>query len=133
MRNLLKLSSLAVVLVLVFTGCRAAAVYNVQNNQVTVKESASSNDVYNAIKKAGISLGWIVSKVKDGEAKAVINLRTHQAIVRINYTNETYSINYVDSTNLKYDMEKNTIHNNYNGWIKNLERAINVQLSAYAD
>ena len=117
----------------IFTGCGAASVYNIQNNSVEVKKSTSSDDVYKAIKKAGLSLGWIVSKVKDGEAKAVINLRTHQAIVRIDYTNTSYSINYVNSTNLKYNMEKNTIHNNYNGWIKNLERAINVQLSVYID
>ena len=133
MKKLLKLSGLVGVLLFIFTGCGAASVYNIQNNSVEVKKSTSNDDVYKAIKKAGLSLGWIVSKVKDGEAKAVINLRTHQAIVRIDYTNTSYSINYVNSTNLKYNMEKNTIHNNYNGWIKNLERAINVQLSVYID
>lgn len=133
MKKLLKLSGLVGILLFIFTGCGAASVYNIQNNSVEVKKSTSNDDVYKAIKKAGLSLGWIVSKVKDGEAKAVINLRTHQAIVRIDYTNTSYSINYVNSTNLKYNMEKNTIHNNYNGWIKNLERAINVQLSVYID
>ncbi|MEA3498267.1 MAG: hypothetical protein U9R16_04325 [Campylobacterota bacterium] len=133
MKNLLKISGLVGVLLFVLTGCGAAAVYNVQNNQVTVKESASSNDVYTAIKRAGVSLGWIVTKVKDGEAKATINLRTHRAIVRIDYTKTSYSINYENSINLKYDATKNTIHNNYNGWVQNLERAIDVQLSMFAE
>ena len=80
MKKLLKISGLVGVLLFIFTGCGAASVYNIQNNSVEVKKSTSNDDVYKAIKKAGLSLGWIVSKVKDGEAKAVINLRTHQAI-----------------------------------------------------
>ncbi len=133
MKKLLKLSGLIVVLLFVFTGCGAATVYNINQNPVEVKQSASNDDVYKAIKKAGVSLGWIVSKVKDGEAKATINLRTHQAVVRINYDKTNYSITYVNSINLRYDASNNTIHSNYNGWIQNLEKAINVQLSMFAE
>ena len=133
MKNLLKISGLVGVLLFVLTGCGAAVVYNIQNNPVVVKKSTTNDNVYSAIKKAGLSLGWIVSKVKDGEAIAKINLRTHQAIVKIVYNKKDYSITYESSINLKYDATKNTIHNNYNGWIQNLERAINVQLSMYAE
>ena len=133
MKNLLKISGLVGVLLFVLTGCGAAAVYNIQNNPVVVKKSTTNDNVYSAIKKAGLSLGWIVSKVKDGEAIAKINLRTHQAIVKIVYNKKDYSITYESSINLKYDATKNTIHNNYNGWIQNLERAINVQFSMYAE
>lgn len=133
MKKLLKVSGLVGVLLLLLTGCGVAPIYNVQNSAIQVKSNTTNNDVYHAIKKAGISLGWIISKVKDGEAKAVLNIRTHQAIVKIVYNNKNYSIIYVSSVNLRYNATKNTIHSNYNGWIQNLKRAIDVQLSAYSD
>ena len=43
----------------------------------------------------------------------------------------SYSIDYKNSLNLKYDSTKNTIHKNYNGWIQNLDNAIQVQLSQF--
>ena len=54
---------------------------------------------------------------------------SHTAIVEIPYTTKTYSIIYKDSTNLKYDAEKQTIHENYRGWIQNLDNAIKSRLS----
>ena len=133
MIKLLKISGLIGALLFVLTGCGAAAVYNVKSNPVKVISSKTSNDVYKAIKRAGASLGWIVNKVNDGEAKATIHLRTHTANVRINYNKTNYSITYINSVNLKYDASKNTIHTNYNGWIQNLERAIDVQLSTLSE
>ena len=59
-----------------------------------------------------------------------MRLRTHVAIVDVTYDTSTYSIQYVDSTNLNYNESKGTIHKNYNGWIQNLENAIQRELSA---
>ena len=53
-------------------------------------------------------------------------LRTHVAVVDIQFDSKTYSIKYKDSTNLDYT--GNSIHKNYNGWIENLDNAIRVQL-----
>ncbi len=133
MKKLFKISGLVGIVLLVLTGCGAASVYNIQNNPVEVKQSSTNDDIYKAIKRAGVSLGWIITKVKDGEAKATINLRTHQAVVRIDYNKTEYSITYLNSINLKYDAQKNTIHSNYNSWIQNLEQAINVRLSMLAE
>ena len=55
-------------------------------------------------------------------------LRSHMAKVGIQYNKTAYSINYMDSNNLKYDGSK--IHSNYNGWVQNLDRAIQTQLLA---
>ena len=54
----------------------------------------------------------------------------HMAVVQVKYSAKTYSINYVDSTDLNYGMEGGhpVIHPNYNGWINNLRQAIDVQL-----
>ena len=68
--------------------------------------------------------------VKPGEIMGTLNLRSHQAIVTIPYTSKTYSILYKGSTNLKYDADKQTIHENYAGWIQRLDGAIRSRLTA---
>ena len=131
MKNFLKISGLVGVLLLVLTGCGKQPILNISENPISVKQGTSSDKIYKAIKTAGISKGWMVTKTSEGVAKAVLNIRTHQAIVRINYTDKDYSINYVSSINLKSDGK--VIHSNYNGWIGYLRQAIDVQLSALAE
>lgn len=122
----------ALVLALIFmSGCRSATVYNVMDAPTGVKSSTQEDKVFEAIKKAGISLGWIVKKVEPGVATAQLNLRSHMALVEIKYDKKDYSITYKNSMNLNYDPAKGTIHSNYNGWIQNLNQAIQVQLSMY--
>ncbi len=131
MKKILKLGVIALLGLFVLTGCRTSAVYNVDNNPVSV--NVSSEKVYNAIKKAGYEKGWMINKERDGLAKGKINLRNHQAVVKIPYSSKNFSIIYDKSSNLNYDSEKGTIHNNYNGWVQNLENAINLELSRYAN
>jgi hypothetical protein len=54
-------------------------------------------------------------------------LRTHVAVVDIDYDQRAYNIRYKDSTNLDYT--GTTIHRNYNGWVENLDKAIKAQLA----
>ncbi|WP_419770777.1 MAG: hypothetical protein ACNI3C_03050 [Candidatus Marinarcus sp.] len=127
MKTLLKSLGALVLVGLVLTGCRVASIYNVQKDPISVK--LSDDKIFNAIKRAGYSKGWIVTKVKPGLAEAKITLREHFAVVDIAYTEKDFSITYKNSMNLKYDPTKGTIHQNYNGWVKNLETAINLELS----
>jgi hypothetical protein len=130
MKKILSIS--AIILALVFmSGCRSGTVHNVVGMPAEVKNSTSDDQMYNAIKQAGISLGWIVKKMDEGHATAQLNLRSHMALVDIKYTQKEYSITYKNSMNLDYNKEKGTIHSNYNGWIQNLNQAIQVQLSQY--
>ncbi|RXJ79359.1 hypothetical protein [Arcobacter sp. F2176] len=127
MKNILKVSSILFLALFFLAGCRTASIYNVNNDPIEVK--ASMDKVYNAIKFAGASKGWIITKVKPGLAMGKLNVRKHQAVVEIPYTEKSFSINYKSSLNLKYNSQTNQIHQNYNGWIQNLENAINLQLS----
>lgn len=55
----------------------------------------------------------------------------HNATVEVTYTAKTYSIKYVDSTELNYGTDKDgkpTIHPNYNNWVNSLKQAINLAL-----
>lgn len=130
MKKIIGLSALLLALVFM-SGCRSAAVYNVMDAPAGVKASTTDDQMFKAIKQAGISLGWIVTKTAPGVAQAQLNLRTHMALVEIKYDQKDYSITYKNSMNLDYDPSKGTIHKNYNGWIQNLDNAIKVQLSMY--
>ncbi len=90
----------------------------------------SEDKVARAIITACARLGWVCTMAAPGEIKGRLNLRSHQADVRIPYSVEKYSIIYVSSENLRYDAAKSTIHRNYNNWVLNLQRSINAELVA---
>jgi len=125
MKKLLKLSIFVLLSSLLFVGCGVAPIYNVKTKIDSPKSSATT---YRAIKQAGTSLGWKITKIRPGVAQGKLYLRTHLAVVRIRYSAYSYSISYVKSKNLKYDPVKKVIHTNYNGWIQNLDRAIEMLL-----
>jgi hypothetical protein len=120
---------LALVIV-VGVGCRSSMVKNVANASVPVKaeEKLSMEQIEKAIITAGAGLGWRIKSESAGHLIGTLNLRKHIAIIDIKYSTENFNISYKDSTNLNYD--GTNIHSNYNGWIQNLEKAINVQLSS---
>ena len=121
---------LLVAVFLVLAGCRNKPVYNVEQSPViTTVQNLSQSDIARAIKRAGGTLGWVMKDASESEIIGVLNLRKHMAKVSIRYTAEFYSIKYLDSVELGYD--GSTIHNNYNGWIKNLDNGIQVQLNFF--
>lgn len=115
-------------LVVSAAGCRANPVYNVEAAAVvTGKAGATVEDVKKAILRAGGALGWTMNPIAPGQIVGTLRLRKHVAVIDIKYNMNTYSIMYKDSTNLDFD--GTSIHSNYNGWIQNLNKAIQVQLT----
>ena len=116
--------------VMVAAGCRTPTpVYNVSNAPIsTAKSNPSLDEIGKTIVQAGASLGWQMKQTKPGHVLGTLYLRTHVAVVDVNYTTTSYSIQYKDSTDLNYD--GTNIHPNYNGWIQNLDNRIRAQLSA---
>lgn len=88
----------------------------------------TKDQVRGAILRAGAALGWQIKDDGPNMLVGTIQLRTHTAEVGIPYSATTYGVNYRSSANL--DEKGGTIHKNYNGWIQNLTRGINAQLSA---
>ncbi len=116
---------------LLMTACAPTMVRNVSDEPVVSNKSPLSlDDVRVAITRAGTGLGWVMIEEQPGVIRGTLRLRTHVAIVDVSYDTSTYSIQYVDSTNLNYNESKGTIHKNYNGWIENLDNAIRRELSA---
>src|SRR5689334_12808412 len=113
-------------------GCRGGGqVYQVKDAPVVTAsgKALSMDQVRKEIIAAGVAAGWQMAAPKPGEIVGTLNVRSHQAVVSIPYTTKHYSILYKDSQNLKYDAQKQTIHENYLSWIQRLDNAIRARLS----
>lgn len=118
----------ALVLVGGIAACRTASVYNVHDASFT-SEAPTLDAAEKAIRLAGASLGWQMKTESPGHLVATLPIRSHLAVTDITFDQDSYSIIYKDSNNLKYN--GSTIHSNYNGWIQNLQAAIGAQTSSY--
>jgi hypothetical protein len=122
----IKVGFLAVMLTMM-VGCANQPLKNVIDSPVTTSgKQATMEDVKKAIVTAGTALGWKLTDVAPGKMVGLLDLRKHSATVDIAYDTKKYSINYKDSTDLKYD--GSTIHKNYNSWVQNLDKGISKQL-----
>jgi hypothetical protein len=119
---------IAVIALLFFAGCATTQpVLDVTQSPIAAnKPNPSMDDIRQAITRAGAGLGWQMNPDRAGHITGRLLLRTHVAVVDVDYTQKVYSIKYRESTNLDYGDGK--IHRNYNGWIQNLDKAIKVQL-----
>jgi hypothetical protein len=129
MRLSVKLAALAVATA-ALAGCNTMPIQNVSDAPVTTAtgKHLSQTQVRDAIVRAGAALGWQMKDERPGMLVGTLYLRKHVAVVAIPYTASSYSIQYRSSVNL--DEKDGKIHKNYNGWIQNLTRGINAQLSA---
>lgn len=109
--------------------CRAGGqVYEVKDAPIESAKPLTLDQVQKAIIDAGIKQTWIMTPIKPGEMLGEFNIQSHQIHVTIPYTTKTYSILYKDSSNLRYDPVKRTIHVNYAKWIERLDNEIKARL-----
>ena len=133
MKRMVSGMAVACMVLAIVVACRSGGpLYQVTDApiQTATGKEPSMEEVQKAIIQAGAGLGWNMSVVKPGEIMGTLNVRSHQAVVTIPYTSKSYSILYKDSNNLKYDADKQTIHENYTGWIQRLDGAIKSRLTA---
>jgi hypothetical protein len=120
----------ALVFALALAGCNTMPIQNVSDSPTTSASGKplSNEQVRGAILRAGSTLGWQMRDDGPNKLMGTLQLRGHMAVVEIPYTSRSYSVKYRSSTGL--DEKDGNIHKNYNGWIQNLTRGINAQLSA---
>lgn len=125
MKTILKLFA-AFAVIGVLAGC--ARTVPIDQVVTTVASGYTKADVKNAILKAGVQRQWIMTEEGSNAIKARQQSRDHVAEVRITYSATSYSITYENSSNLMASGGK--IHKNYNRWVRNLDKDIQVNLSA---
>jgi len=90
-----------------------------------------------ALKQAIISGGangprrWLIVPEGDGKTlKGTYIVRQHTVVVQIVPGSNSYSVKYLDSSNMKYAVEygKPVIHPFYNDWVDQLIRAIDFEV-----
>jgi len=121
----------AVSIALTVGGCaRTAPIHNLEAVPVTSSsgKALTTAQVRSAIVAGGTSLGWRFADSGPGKLEGTLALRGHVAVVEIPYTATAYSIVYKRSENLR-DAGDGTIHNNYNGWVQFLDRAIRTEIA----
>lgn len=118
-------------------GCGRATVPIVNYNEVPIAtispKGMSLNQVKKAIVAAAVAKGWTLDDKGPGKMTATLVVRhKHTVVVLITYTTTTFSINYVDSTDMKYGTRDGepAIHPAYNEWVKELEQTIAVEIRA---
>lgn len=128
MRHTTKIAAFAVVLAL--SACGTVPIMNVAEAPAVSAsgKNLSKEQVRAAILRAGSGLGWQMRDDGPNTLVGSLMLRKHTAVVAIPYSDRTYGIQYRSSENL--DESGGKIHKNYNGWIQNLTRSINAQLTA---
>lgn len=107
-------------------GCARTA--PIEQVNAIVSAGHTEAQVKDAIIKAGAQRQWIMSDTGPGVIKGKLQNRDHVADIKINYSATSYSIVYVSSINLMAANGK--IHRNYNRWVHNLDKDIQVTLAA---
>lgn len=120
MYKFIKTALIGAALTLVAACGSTAPIMNVDNT--AVMGDLSKEQVRKTIITAAANRGWVISDTNEHELQATLNLRTHQAVVRIPYSEKSYSIVFVSAKNL--DEKNGKIHPNYNRWVNNLNADI---------
>ena len=107
-------------------GCARTA--PIEQVNAIVSAGHTEAQVKDAIIKAGAQRQWIMSDAGPGVIKGKLQNRDHVADIKINYSATSYSIVHVSSINLMAANGK--IHRNYNRWVHNLDKDIQVTLAA---
>ncbi len=118
---------------------RTATIRNIPPSALFSPAGTPLIDIAAAIRSAANSEKWIIIGESPGSMTAQIHIRAHTATVKIQYTQSTYQIDYLDSSNLDYEpndlrlrrpkrkdriIKGPRIHNNYNVWVENLGKSI---------
>jgi hypothetical protein len=113
--------------------CASASVpvHNFSAVPINAKSAPTLDDVGKAIVKAGVAAGWQMSDIKPGHIIGTYKIRKHMAIVDVTYSPTAYNIAFKSGDDsLRYDSQAQTIHQNYNGWVENLDVVIRAHLNA---
>lgn len=127
MKHFIAIAATAVIL----AGCAMRDKPVLQIDDAPISVAGGEESVASAIKTALKGREWSVldetpGKIRAEYRKPNADVGDHVVVVDITYDADSYSIDYVDSKNMRYDGSAGTIHRNYNRWVANLERDLSL-------
>lgn len=89
---------------------------------IAVPTNVSAAKVQTIVEQSLSARNWRIIKHVPGEIDAVYDPRDFSVTIAVHYGASQVQINYVTSSNLKYEVRGGVkyIHKNYESWIKNL-------------
>lgn len=124
---------LACLVVGALAACNTRPMVNVQNEPVPTAVAGAPMTlaaVEQAIRAGAQRAGWVTQVIKPGLIEASVTARSHKVVVSIPFNQQSYSIDYKDSENMK--AEGDEIHKKYNAWVLRLSQSIRSELNANA-
>jgi len=118
MKKIFSLKTLIIIgLIIIFTGCTTAPIYNVIDHPINYQYDKSLNEdqISKAIYQAGNQLNWTMVQKKPNQIIATHIKNHHRAVVDITFDKTHYSIDYHNSSNLAYNGQG--INRRYNFWV----------------
>ena len=131
------LSALALVLSLAVSSpiwARASVpIENLPNNPAVAASGKvlTLDEVKRTIQMAAMLKNWSLEDKGPGAMVATLNVRgKHTIVVDVSYTASSYSFTYNNSVNMNYTQDggQGIIHPNYNKWVQDLRKAIQIEL-----
>jgi hypothetical protein len=98
-------------------------------SNVPVGNNFSKDNIARAIIQGGTTRGWNMVQVDANTIEGTLIQRQHTVVVSIPFTANNYSIIYKTSSNMRADGGDGTIHRSYNRWVRNLQKAIGLEIS----
>ena len=89
------------------------------------------DEVKRTIQMAAMLKNWSLEDKGPGAMVATLNVRgKHTIVVDVSYTASSYSFTYNNSVNMNYTQDggMGIIHPNYNKWVQDLRKAIQIEL-----
>jgi len=124
-------TSFLLITLLALSACVSKPIYNVDNRSFSSEAPLPIATVKQKIKIIGADRGWTFKDVAPGHMIGRVGKAKHNARVNLYYTENSFSIKYLDSYNLKET--SGTIHHRYNRWIEFLEQDLVVKLGLAAE
>jgi len=130
---------LSLLLIVALAGClktaiRYSVVKNVNHKSLNTTSGMTLAEAGQLIQAAGVERNWTMNMKEPGHIIGFILVRSkHRAVVDINYTTKSFSIDYKDSSNLGYNPGTGRINKSYNNWVYNLEKAILIKLTGNSE
>jgi hypothetical protein len=118
------LNSFVIGCILLFSACQTEKTRPISS---AVPPGLTLQEVEKAIAAGTARRDWVITQAQPGELVARIFVRRHMAEVGISYDASNYRIEYRDSENL--DAHSGRVHQNYFRWVRNLDKAIQIELS----
>lgn len=107
---------------------RIEPIYNVVEHPIpAMAQKLPLDDIGRNIMVAGLHRHWHFDLVGPGELRGTNASGSRSAVIKVTYTQKSYSISLVQSSN--FDQVGDQIHRRYNNWIHNLERDIDDQFT----